>query len=376
MINFAENLNKMITAGLGGDMEAPKTEVAVGYRVVNLDASGPVAEFETNLVTPLKRLLVTMEPMQSGDADPSPRNILPITGRESVTVMRAGKNLINQSDIASTSEVISVTVSVIPGKTYTLSAVCSPESQQSRVCISYVLDDETQWIFGNSIAAPLSGVSSATLTIPDVITEITLGFQPLNGGRSAYSNIQLELGSTATPYDPYKGQTVTIQLGQTVYGGTLDALTGKLTIYRVFFELQTADSSAWGKSTTYDGSFYIARSAFAVDGIPIKASSVLLCSHAKTVRSNNEYVYGTCRCSIYLNFFLMPSGSTVSDWLEYLWQQKDGGTPVEACGFLETPITVQLTPIQIMTLIGENTVSSDAGDVSVSYLYYEETEGY
>lgn len=40
MINFAENLNKMITAGLGGETEAPDSNVAVGYKLSTEEVSG------------------------------------------------------------------------------------------------------------------------------------------------------------------------------------------------------------------------------------------------------------------------------------------------------------------------------------------------
>lgn len=40
MINFAENLNKMITAGLGGETEAPDSNVAVGFTRTSEEASG------------------------------------------------------------------------------------------------------------------------------------------------------------------------------------------------------------------------------------------------------------------------------------------------------------------------------------------------
>ena len=39
-----------------------------------------------------------------------------------------------------------------------------------------------------------------------------------------------------------------------------------------------------------------------------------------------------------------------------------------------TPIT--LTPASLSTLKGQNNVWSDAGDVTLEYPYYEETEGY
>ena len=47
------------------------------------------------------------------------------------------------------------------------------------------------------------------------------------GNLDNISNIQLELGSTATPYEPYTGSTTSISLPETVYGGEVDAVTGE-----------------------------------------------------------------------------------------------------------------------------------------------------
>ena len=51
----------------------------------------------------------------------------------------------------------------------------------------------------------------------------------------------LELGSTPTPYEPYQpGTTATITLPETIYGGTVDAVTGM-------------GSKTWGYIASYNG---------------------------------------------------------------------------------------------------------------------------
>ncbi len=47
---------------------------------------------------------------------------------------------------------------------------------------------------------------------------------------ASFTDIQIELGSTATEYEPYEGDTFNTELGRTVYGGTLDLTTGELTV--------------------------------------------------------------------------------------------------------------------------------------------------
>lgn len=51
----------------------------------------------------------------------------------------------------------------------------------------------------------------------------------ITGDMANIDKVQLELGSAATEYEPYQGDTFTADFGQTVYGGTLDWNTGVLT---------------------------------------------------------------------------------------------------------------------------------------------------
>lgn len=55
-----------------------------------------------------------------------------------------------------------------------------------------------------------------------------------------FYDIQLEFGSTHTPYEPYQGDTYDITLPETIYGGTVDAVTGM-------------GSKTWGFIASYNG---------------------------------------------------------------------------------------------------------------------------
>lgn len=63
-----------------------------------------------------------------------------------------------------------------------------------------------------------------TFTVPDKVRYIGI-----TGDMANIDKVQLELGSAATEYEPYQGDTFTADFGQTVYGGTLDWNTGVLT---------------------------------------------------------------------------------------------------------------------------------------------------
>ena len=57
------------------------------------------------------------------------------------------------------------------------------------------------------------------------------------GDYADFTDFQIEIGDTATAYEPYHGNTFNLDLGQTVYGGCLDWKTGVLTIDRGIYDL-------------------------------------------------------------------------------------------------------------------------------------------
>lgn len=114
---------------------------------------------------------------------------------------------------------------------------------------------------------------------------------------------QLELGSTATAFEPYQGDTYAADFGQTVYGGTLDWNTGALTV-------------EWGLISSYAGE--------ALSGEWISDRDVY--SAAATPTTGAQIAYK-----------------------------------------LATPITIQLPPATVTALKGVNTLHTDADSVSVAY---------
>jgi hypothetical protein len=115
--------------------------------------------------------------------------------------------------------------------------------------------------------------------------------------------IQLERNDTVTEFAPYQCQTVTIDLGGTRYGGTLDVGTGVLTVDRAFI-------------ASYNG-----------ETLP-----------STWISDRDVYAAGTT-----------PT------------------TGAQVCYKLATPQTVQLTANEVTTLMGQNNIWSDAGTVDVEY---------
>lgn len=196
---------------------------------------------------------VSWEPTQEGSGDPSPENIRPITGRDAVSVTRCGKNLFSTKNTidVSINGITNATIEDnriilsktdggrwlayraffdIPVGTYTVSvqATCSDEAFTPIFSI-YYRDIDTGI---NKAVSVISGTGKSTIKVPDgkfVSFFAHLSTEASYAGERTveYSNIQIEPGSTATPYEPYTGSTTDIALPETVYGGEVDAVTGE-----------------------------------------------------------------------------------------------------------------------------------------------------
>lgn len=142
-----------------------------------------------------------------------------------------------------------------------------------------------------------------TLTLSrDVYVCFSFSFGDVSGTTTV--DFQLELGNTATSYEPYQCTTITTTLPQTVYGGTLDVVSGVLTITH-------------GYISQYNGEAI----------------------NEPWISDRDEYV----------------SGTTPSSGAEVVYE-------------LTTPTTIQLTPTQIDSLLGRNNVWAGSGDVTVEYI--------
>lgn len=175
------------------------------------------------------------EPAQEGTGTPSPENIRPIKGRDSVTVERCGANLSKISDIST------------PNKT--LTPVELPTEIVADIEISFdTLNAEIENVgtafflnkadgkwkaitvqdFGISTAGKIpNGRKTAVFhgvafkTVETVIIEN--GYCKWSGN---VNNFCVSLIQNA-PYTPYIGQTNPLTLPETVYGGEVDAVSGE-----------------------------------------------------------------------------------------------------------------------------------------------------
>lgn len=177
------------------------------------------------------------------------------------------------------------------------------------------------------------------------------------------SDIQLELGSVKTSYEPYCGETIAVALGQTVYGGTLDVGTGELTVNSKYITIENPeDVNVLSYSQTSDltiASIY-----------PVMQEGVVgknaICSHFFYSQPTYPSLgYSNTAPRVFM-YFSVQDYPTIDSVKEFFRQQAQNGSPVQVVYKLASATTIQLSPQQILALSGTNTLYADAGDITVT----------
>ena len=324
------------------------------------------------------KLYIQLEKGSTATAWGPYENICPISGHTQAVVTRCGKNLFNKSNtanilnnadmsdatISSSSQRCVVFIPCNPNRTYTASrkAVLTNE----RFAIGYTAELPAVGVaIKNTTLAPKAQtignlMSLSVTTGSDAKYLIVWAYW--DNKTEALDDLQIELDSTATAYEPYNGQTVTIDFGQTVYGGTLDVLSGVLTVDREYRLLNGVN----GDEVTYNSNGHTANTTRAFIRISDKAygtnnmisSSFFYQASGDVVGMMNGRAAGDG-----IEFYLDPSVSNTEEGVKAWFAEN----PTDLVYELAEPLTVQLTANEVSTLLGQNNIWSDAGDVEVEY---------
>ena len=148
----------------------------------------------------------------------------------------------------------------------------------------------------------------------------------------------------------------------TVYGGTLDVVTGVLTVNMAMVDLGTL---TWTYSSGGQGLFYsngIVSTAKKPPSNGVKAN--ILCSDYACYSANGVYQGGVgVALNVSPQVWYHDGVHTDSDLVGGKAQWLDG---VYLVYELATPLTYQLTGTDIVTLVGDNYIWSDSGDVTIT----------
>lgn len=303
---------------------------------------------------------VSWEPTQEGSGDPSPDNVRPIKGRDSITVTRCGENLLNpslfQNNKYQNFNVETNYYEISNSSNYWISGIqpCSPNTTYrfNKSIEGGCFYDEKKNVIG------IVGFDF-TFKTPAKCSYYCVNF---SSGSTPYGTPVTATASESTApttYAPYTGQTATLTLPRTIYGGTVDAVTGE---GQETWRLVTLDGT---ESWEYEGNIY-----FAVYGI---LSNLPLETSGKCSHFIYRYYYGgdDIFCignAIKVGAALTAKYANVYEWKSYLAAQYASGTPVQIAYKLAEPVPFTATgaPQPIPALSGVNTVLTDADSVTVA----------
>ena len=199
--------------------------------------------------------VVSLEPKQAGSGDPSPENVRPITGWDNVRVHQRGPNLLDFSKIAfhpydvGTGKVsvdyVQQTITIAAninnvGYYQTLRDIVGEDLPPG----TYVIDAETSNVNAQRLIYILNTSRTVNFGAPTLFSDADLNstfswYNDLSANEpNTISNIRFCMAPT--PYVPYQANDYHLALPETIYGGTVDAVTG-------------VGSKTWGFIASYNG---------------------------------------------------------------------------------------------------------------------------
>ena len=354
------------------------------YNATTVSRSGAVCNYVANVGgVPLSRFIANITPVQAGSGDPSPSNIRPITGWSAVNVNDyQGKNLFNKDGTQTTPFFFGQGNSTfnqnLSATTVTVYAPCKPNTKYT---VSKTAGK--RFIVGYGDTIPIKGypvrnaVSNGTASSITITTDSTAKFLYAFIWNSNYDTIssadmiastQIEENSEATAYAPFVGQTATINLGGTYYVGTLNVLTGLMTItakYLVF------NSAGYYGTYGYDDAplFYVSIAGEDIKKMTNVTENGILISNMLTkitginYRGLGNYEMRTDTSNQRTRLYFRIDDCTSQADIDTFFSDKT----LQVVAELETPVEYQLTPAQVTQLLGENNVWCDSGDSEVDF---------
>lgn len=334
-------------------------------------ASGSVASFNTILQKPLVNGEFTIEAYQEGTGDPSPDNVRNIVGYSEQNITHAHKNLFNAYNFELLNN---VPIDIISANSVTVNSSAYQEQNNkysftqlygfekklsfhqrtnrltnpNARCSVRFIDKQGRPITSANVGILLVSAGYETDIVADIPPDaVALSFADwAYSGNFTLSNIQIEIGSTATAYEPYNAEVKTKQLGETVYGGSYNSVTGEKVVNKN--ALVFSGTEEW-RFNTANSFFY-----FTVSGLNIVGTNAMICSNG--IRA---YLYANGICRIY-----------VSENSQYIDSTTDMNT-IMVNGikglYNTTPIESNIGATPIQTFNGANNIFCDTGDTSLVY---------
>ena len=298
---------------------------------------------------PVSELIVAIEPVQAGSGEPSPDNERVIHGWTECNLSRCGVNLwdeewelgnisnANGDDITDNTKYRTVNyIKVTPEQSYYF---CMPSGNTFGM--------RYYGITKNYIG--YEGVTySKVLTIPANVYYVRFVCTTDN----VYgNNVSFNYPSSDTSYKAYKGDTATIEFGQTVYSGSLDLTNGVLTVDSI------KETVRWSVYKTTETIGTYTRRVIALSNVVDQNRTSELCNVAPYLENYSSDT---------LHFYCGNTTGTPQGRLYMFLDENtlpDGFDNIEVLYPLATPFEIDLTPTEVRTLLNANNIHADTGNI-------------
>ena len=354
------------------DAEAAHSgESTTGKSIARIEFSAyGTAGSDTNYI---KQIMICKA--SAGTAYAPYENLCPISGWTGAEIEGTGKNLFDETkyqnlvtnyDYNSDGYLCKI-IHLKPNTAYTI-------SQRAGTASSVILIvNNTRKVNGVGYLDTRSPASNKTFTTDEsgnLYIGVAYSTDTTYNERLALCKIQIELGSTATDYEPYQGNQISVTFPDeagTVYGGTITInpdRTGTLVVDRRFIDLSTITPS----NVQYDGkTINYSDLGFGPKGYSL-ADNDLKCNRFNPV----NYSAAFDNSIFFVNLAIIRIMSSISI----------GTTPQEVKAYfvenpchivyrISNPVTYTLTAEQVSgileTIYGTNNIWANTGDIEVEY---------
>lgn len=347
-------------------------------------ASGTIATFNDggdNI--PVKSLITEITATQAGTGTPAPDNVRAITGVDTVDVIACGKNFTQITETTDSHNGITYTFNndgtisasgsvpsgnsyknvghfILQAGTYTISGLPSSLVAEARKCAMVLCKDA----YSGSVNIIKTIYSNIALSDQFTLTEATDCYLRIYvyAAAGAISDVifapQIELDTSATSFEKFKGTTHTITLPETIYKGEVDVANGKGT--KLFNAVDLGDLTY-----TYDSvNRRMTATLSDLKSTGTRATS-FICSCFQTIDDGRELV-NVPNNSVYsgnvgnLNVYFQTSDYTDPATFKTAMTGQTLVYPIE-------DVSIDLAPVKIPTLAGLNNIFSSTGDIEVEY---------
>ena len=351
--------------------------------------SGNVVSVSNALAKNAKSAIVTFLPKQSGSGDPSPNNVRPISGYNDIGAVRLNSNIWGGKDMAddfagtygysidTTTKTFTFERRIPSGQTvcdfpfqggvYTLILTVTAVATNTSLQVRYT--------DGSYSSVEISPSSEKTVVVfhsnsSKTVKNIGVGWAQTGKVTFYYEECGLFVGNVnASAFEPYISPvTANVHSDTTIFGGTVDLVSGELVVTWGMADMGTL---GWQYNTSYNYPYF--HTGVPSDNIVTEWNVTSIgCSFYKPLvgmtggsfRNNSRDL---CIAPIYgqgTSFRVALQDSSVTSAAD-LKTKVNGQQLIYQ---FAAPVTYHLTPSQLALLKGNNTVYSNEGSISLTYV--------